>query len=206
MTNRPRRNPPSQRPLTKRQRAYQSREANLQRRVVLGIGGALLLALLVIAAGIIYDRVLVPGRTVKSVTVGASKQTLSRGQYDEMARDAVLQQIAQSAGFAKMFGANASFGQNQQGTFTDQVVQGNQQLADIGTIRGRQQPVTDETVSQWVDAQLVAQGAKQQFQIDPSQGEVDQAIVARMGSLLKGPEAPTSTATLTATVGVTGTA
>ena len=206
MTNRPRRNPPSQRPLTKRQRAYQSREANLQRRVVLGIGGALLLALLVIAAGVIYDRVLVPGRTVKSVTVGNAKQTLSRGQYDEMARDAILQQIAQGAQFAKMFGANASLSQDQQGTFADQIVQANQQLADVGTIRGRQQPVTDQTVSQWVDAQLIAQGAKQQFQIDPSQGEVDQAIVASMGSLLKGSATPTSTATLTPTGGAQSTA
>ncbi|CAA9230446.1 MAG: hypothetical protein AVDCRST_MAG26-940, partial [uncultured Chloroflexia bacterium] len=60
-----------------------------------------------------------------------------------------------------------NFGEGQ-GTFSQQVIQLNQQLAQIGTARGRRQPVVDQTVNDWVNTQLVAQGAKNQFQIDPS--------------------------------------
>ncbi len=188
--------------MTKRQLAYQQRESNVQRRVLLGIVGAVLLALLIVAAGAIYDQVVVPGRTVKAV----NGETLSRGDYEQIARNATIQQIAQSAFFSSLLGPNASFGENQGGTFNQQVVQANQQLSQLGTIRGRQQPVADETVTQWVDARLIEQGAQNQFQINPSQGEVDQVIVARLGNLLAEPESPTSTTTLTPTAGLTGTA
>jgi parvulin-like peptidyl-prolyl isomerase len=157
--------------------------------VVLGIAGALLLALLIILAGVVYDRFVVPGRTVRSV----NGETLSRGEYDQVARRSALQQIAQSAQFAKLLGANASFGQDQ-GSFSQQIVQTNQQLAQLGTIRGRSQPIADEAVSQWIDAQLVEQNARTQFQINPSQGEVDQLIVERLGNLLQQPATATSAA------------
>lgn len=197
MTNRPRGNPePPRRPLTKRQQAYQAREANMQRRVILAIGGALLLALLIIAGGVLYDQLLVPSRTVKTV----NNQTLSRGQYDRVARDAVIAQIAQAAQFAKLVGPNASISQ-EQGSFTQQIVQANQQLADLGTIRGRKNPVADATVNSWIDTQLTAQGAKNQFKIDPSQGEVDQLIVARLGNLLAQAEQTTASPAASGTAG-----
>ena len=203
MSNRPRRTDREpQRPVSRGQQALQQREANVQRRVALGIAGAVLLALLIIAAGVIYEQILVPGRTIKRV----DGQTLNRSQYDQIAREATLQQIAQNVYFSKLVGPNASFGQEQGGSFAQQVVQGNQQLAELGTIRGRRQPVTDQTVNQWVDAQLVQQGAQAQFKFDPSQGEVDQLIVARLGSLLATPEAMTPTTELTATAGISGTA
>lgn len=201
MSNRPTGNPEQpRRPLTKRQVAYQTREANLQRRLVLGIGGVLLLALLVIGAGVYYDQIVVPGRDVISV----NGQTLTRGQYDRIARDGTIQQIAQSAGFSKLFGSNMNFGEGQ-GTFSQQVIQLNQQLAQIGTARGRRQPVVDQTVNDWVNTQLVAQGAKNQFQIDPSQGEVDQLIVERLGTVLSEPDAVTDTAEITPTAALSET-
>ena len=203
MSNRPRGNPePAQRPVTRRQQAKLQREANIQRRVVLAIAGAVLLALLLIAAGIVYEQVLVPGRAIKTV----NGQTLSRAQYDQIARETTLQQIVQSVQFSKMLGPNASFGQEQGGSFAQQVVQGNQQLAELGTPRSRRQPPAEEAVNSWVDAQLIRQGAREQFQIDPAQGEVDQLIVERLGSLLETPEPVTTTTELTTTADISGTA
>lgn len=174
----------------------------MQRRVTLWIAAALGLAVLLILAGVLYDRVFIPSRTVKSV----NGQTLSRGQYDQVVREAVIQQMAQSLQFAKLLGASASFGQDQGGSFADQVIQANQQLAGIGTVKGRQQPVADAAVDKWVDAQIVDQGARSQLSINPNQGEVDQSIVATYGNLIPQTSAVTDTATVTATIGVETTA
>ena len=201
MSNRPRKNiQPASRPLTKRQQAWQQRETNVQRRVVLAIAGAVFLAFLIIVAGVVYDRFWVPGRTLKSV----DGQTLSRGDYDQILRNQTLQQLAQSLQFTKLVGPNASFGEGQ-GSFTQQVIEHNQRLATIGTVRGRQEPVEDTTVSNWVDRQLIEQAAREQFGIDPSQGEVDQLIVERLGSLLVEPEPLTPTLDITPTTGLTPT-
>ena len=202
MSNRPRGNPQqTPRPATKRQVAYQQREANLQRRLVLGIGGVLLLALLVIGAGVIYDQIVVPGRDVISV----NGQALTRGQYERITREGTTQQIAQSAAFSKLFGSSMNFGEGQ-ASFAQQVLQLNQQLAQVGTIRGRNQPIVEQTVSEWVDTRLVDEAAKAQFQIDPNQGEIDQMIVSQLGTLLATPETVTNTAELTPTAAISGTA
>ena len=201
MTNRPRRNPaPESRPLTKRQQAWQQREANVQRRVVLAIGGAIGLALLLIIGGVIWDRLLVPGRSV----IAVNGQELTRGDYDRIVRDQTLAQMAQSLQFTKLLGPNASLGQDQ-GSFTQQVVEANSRLATLGTPRGLREPTDETIVSSWIDQQLIAEKAKSEFGIDPSQGEVDQAIVERLGSLLEEPAPLTSTTELTATAGVTST-
>ena len=202
MSNRPRRNATTpERPLTKRQVAHRSREAQVQRNVLLAIGGAVLLALVLIAAGVIYDRLVVPGRTIKTV----NGQTLSRGDYDRIARQAAIQQLAQNLQFARILGPNASFGQDQTGSFQQQVVQSNSDLIELGSVRGQQQPVTDAVVDRWVDSRIVEAGAKAQFQIEPSQGEVDQVLVERMGSLLAEPAPLTSTTSLTPTPGISTT-
>jgi len=199
MTNRPRKDTgPAARPLTKRQQAWQQREANVQRRVVLAIGGAIGLALLLIIGGIVWDRLLVPGRTV----IAVNGQELSRGEYDRILRTQTLAQMAQSLQFTKLLGPNASFGENQ-GSFTQQVVEANSRLATLGTPRGLREPTDDTVVSSWIDQQLIAEKAKADFGIDPAQGEVDQEIVARLGSLLEEPAPLTSTTELTATAGVT---
>ena len=167
---------------------------------MLAIGGALLLALLLIGVGVIYETVVVPGRTLKSV----NGQPLTRREYDNIVRTSTIQQLAQSLQFAQMLGASASFGEDQ-GTFSQQVLAANQQLAGIGTIRSRREPVTDQFVETWVENQLISQGAREQFQIEPAQGEIDQLVVERMGALLATPEPTPETAAVTATAGLTGT-
>jgi hypothetical protein len=165
------------------------------------IGGAVLLALVLIVGGVIYDRVIVPGRDIKTV----NGQTLNRGDYDRIARQATIQQMAQNLQFARILGPNASFGQDQTGSFQEQVVQANSELIELGSVRGQGQPISDQLVDQWVDARIAEQGAQAQFEIAPTQGEVDQVIVERMGSLLAAPAPLTSTTSLTPTAAVTTT-
>ena len=173
----------------------------MQRRVVLAIGAAIGLALLLIIGGIVWDRLLVPGRTV----IAVNGQELSRGEYDRILRTQTLAQMAQSLQFTKLLGPNASFGENQ-GSFTQQVVEANSRLATLGTPRGLREPTDDTVVLSWIDQQLIAEKAKADFGVDPAQGEVDQEIVAQLGSLLEEPAPLTSTTELTPTAGVTTTA
>lgn len=202
MTNRPSKNtPPPSRPLTKRQQAWQQREANVQRRVVLAIGAAIGLALLLIIAGVVWDRVVVPGRAV--VTVNGQK--LSRNDYDRIVRNQTIAQMAQSLQFTKLLGPNASFGQDQ-GSFTQQVVEANSRLATLGTIRSQREATDDTVVAAWIEQNLINQAAQAQYSIAPSTGEIDQQIVASLGSLLDEPAPLTSTTELSPTAGISVTA
>ncbi|HEY0602523.1 MAG TPA: peptidylprolyl isomerase [Herpetosiphonaceae bacterium] len=193
MSNRPRPSQSPERRPTRRQIAAQQHEANVQRRVVLAIGGAVGLALLLIIGGILYDRLYEPNRTIKTV----NNATLTRGDYEALVRSNTIQQIIQGLQFSKLFGANQSLGQT--GQFDEQVVQANVQLTEIGTSRSRQTEPDAPTIQQWVDRQILEQNAKQQFNIDPQPGEIDQQVVAQFGSLLESAEPITSTDTTTDT-------
>jgi parvulin-like peptidyl-prolyl isomerase len=201
MSNRPRPSrPPERRPLTRRQVASQQRESNLQRRVIFALGGVLLLTFLLVAGGLVWEQFVRPRQTIKQV----NGETLTRAEYDRFARDNIIQQMVRSLQFTLLFGAGQSFGSG--GTFDEQVLQSNMQLADIGMPRGRQEPPSDAIVEQWVNRQLVEQGAEEDFGIELEQGEIDQEIVAELGSVLQTQEALTDTETLTGTGEVTGTA
>lgn len=193
MSNRPRPSQSPERRPTRRQLAAQQHEANVQRRVVLAIGGAVGLALLLIIGGIVYDRLIQPNESIQKV----NNATLTRGGYEELVRSNTIQQIIQGLQFSKLFGANQSLGQT--GQFDEQVVQANVQLTEIGTSRSRQTEPDAATVQQWVDRQILEQNAKQQFNIDPQPGEIDQQVVAQYGSLLESAEPVTSTDTTTDT-------
>jgi hypothetical protein len=171
----------------------QQHEANVQRRVMLAIGGAVGLALLLIISGIVYDRLIQPTRTLKQV----NNEALTRGEYEQFVRANTIQQIIQGLQFNKLLGSGANAGQS--GRFDEQVVQANVQLTEIGTSRYRQQPLDDATVNQWVDRQILEQGAKQQFNVEPQQGEIDQLLVAQYGALLDTATPISSTETTTAT-------
>lgn len=199
MSNRPRPSGPVNRPPTRRQVVAQQREANIQRRAILAITGAVGLAALLLLAGFIYDRFYQPSVAIKQV----NGVTLTRGEYEQLLRATTIQQMAQTLQFSKLFGSNQSFGQS--GRFDDQIVQANGALAEIGTSRTRDLPEDETIVSQWVDRQLVEQGAKSQFQIEPSQGEIDQALVAELGSVIETTPAVTATDTLTGTDTLTAT-
>jgi hypothetical protein len=200
MSNRPRSSRiPERRPPTRRQIATQQRESNLQRLVLLTLGGVILLALLLIIGGLVWEQVVQPRQTIKQV----NGETLTRARYDRFARESVIQQMVQSLRLAKLFGPGQGFGAD--GSFDEQVLQANLQLAEIGTPRDQRQPPNDALVDQWVEHQLTEQGAKEEFEIDPQPSEVDQRLVAELGGLLETPAALTDTATLTGTATPTGT-
>jgi len=166
---------------------------------VLAIGGAIALALALVAGGFVWEQFVVPSRTVKTV----NQETLTRREYDQLQRRQVIsQQIVRGLQFLRLFG-NQSFGGQQQ-SFDQQVLQGNFQLASLGTARSRREPVDEAQVEQWVDRQILDQSAQEQFQINPDQGRIDQELVAALGSFLPS-EAVTSTDTLTGTDTVSGT-
>lgn len=201
MSNRPRPSqPPERRQLTRRQLESQNREANIQRRVVLALAGVVGLAILLIIGGFVFDRFIQPSQTLKSV----NNESLTRGEYDQLQRERLLQQMARTLQFSKLFGANNSFGQG--GSFDEQIVQSNLQLLEIGTSRGRQQPVDDTLVNSWVDQQVAEQAAQQRFQINPQGGEIDQLLVAEFGGVLESSDALTDTATVTETATADGSA
>lgn len=151
------------------------------------------MALLLIIGGFVYAALIQPSATVKTV----NNETLTQGKYEELVRANTIQQIVQGLQFSKLFGSNQSLGQS--GRFDEQIIQANVRLTEIGTSRDRQQPRDDATVQQWVDRQILEQGAKQELSIDPQQGEIDQALVAQFGALLDAAEPVTGTATTTAT-------
>ena len=193
MSNRPRPSQSPERRPTRRQVVARQHEANVQRRVMLAIGGAVGLALLLIISGIVYDRLIQPTRTLKQV----NNEALTRGEYEQFVRANTIQQIVQGLQFNKLLGSGANAGQT--GRFDEQVVQANVRLTEIGTSRDRQQPLDDATVNQWIDRQILEQGAKQQFNIEPQQGEIDQLLVTQYGALLDTATPITSTETTTAT-------
>lgn len=195
MSNRPRPSqPPERRQLTRRQLADRQREANVQRRVLIAISAAVGLALLLIVAGFVYTQLIEPSRTIKQV----NDQALTRSDYENLVRDAQVQQLTQSLYLSRLIGAGGSFGQGSP-RFSEQIIEANLGLTEIGTARSRAQEVDPTLVDQWVDRQLIETSAQQQFQIDPSQGEVDQLIVEQYGSLLQSADPLTTTDTVTDT-------
>jgi parvulin-like peptidyl-prolyl isomerase len=166
---------------------------------MLAISAAVLLALALPLGGFLWEQFVVPSRTVKQV----NEETLTRREYDQLQRRQLIgQQIVQGLQFLRLFG-NQSFGGQQQ-SFDQQVLQANFQLASLGTARSRREPVDDAQVEQWTDRQILEQYAQAQFQINPDQGRVDQALVSALGSFLPS-EAVTSTDTLTGTDALSGT-
>ncbi len=195
MSNRPRPSqPPERRQLTRRQIAAQQREANVQRRVIFALAGAVGLALLLVIGGFVYDRFVAPSQTLKRVNDVA----LTRADYERLNRVNLIQQMARTLQFSKLFGSNQSFGQG--GRFDEQIVQANVQLDELGTARTRQQPIDETLVSQWADRQIAEQYAKEQFQLDPAGGEVDQLLVGELGSVLETASPVTGTDEISATV------
>ena len=184
--------PAPQGQLTRRARSRHQRELQRQRLVTIIAGTAIGLALLAVLIGVSYDRLWIPSRPIAQ----AGSATLSRGDYWRERRDEIARRLTQSLQLISMFG----------GQFASQFEGQISQLdAQIPTIRSA--PVDDETVSGWIDRQVILQSAAQEFQIQANDGEVAQTLVGDLGRVF-GPPAPppTSTTTLTPTAVLSATA
>ncbi len=205
MTNRSRvPQQPTPRPPTRRQVTYQTREANLQRRVALAIGGAVALALSLVIGGLVWQQFVRPNQTIKRV----NEATLTRRDYNQLQRNQIItNQIVRGLQLLRFFGPGQNFGQEQ--SFDEQVLSANFQLASLGTARSSAQGQDDAQVEQWVEEQIVDQYGVQQLG-NPQPGEIDQALVADLGTFLptatvSGTDTLSGTNTLSGTDAVSGT-
>jgi len=158
-------------------------------------GVAIGLALLAVLIGVAYDRLWIPSRPVAQ----AGSATLSRGDYWRERRDEIARRLTQSLQLISMFGGQFS------SQFEGQITQLDAQLPTI-----RSAPVDEETVSGWIDRQVIVQSAAQEFQIPSSgdvvEGEIAQTLVGDLGRVFSPPPPITSTTTLTPTAVVSATA
>ncbi len=149
------------RPLTKRGMTRLQREHRRQRMVVIATASAIGVALLAIIIGVVYDRVWTPSRPVAEV----SSNTLSRSDYWNERRNEIARQITQNLQLLRLFGDQAA----QQ--FAGQTSQLESLVPSIRTA-----PVDDATVNQWIDRQVIVQGAASEG-IQASDGEIAQTMV-----------------------------
>jgi parvulin-like peptidyl-prolyl isomerase len=169
---------------TRRARSRRQREAQRQRLVLILSGTAIGLALLAVLIGVAYDRLWIPSRPIAQ----AGSATLSRGDYWSERRNEIARRLTQSLQLISMFGGQFA------SQFEGQISQLNAQLPTIRTAA-----VDDETVSGWIDRQVIIQNAAQEFQIQVSDGEVAQTLVGDLARTFSPPPPMTSTVTLTPT-------
>jgi len=182
--------PAPQGPQTRRARSRHQREVQRQRLVMIIAGAAIGLALLAVLIGVSYDQLWIPSRPIAQ----AGSATLSRGDYWRERRDEIARRLAQRLQLISMFGGQ--FGSQ----FEGQISQLDSQLPTVRT-----SPVDEETVSGWIDRQVIVQSAAQEFQIQASDGEVAQTLVGDLGRVFSPPPPITNTSTLTPTAVVSGT-
>lgn len=170
--------PPSQQPARnpnapRRVAARRLQEEQRQRLVLLITGAAILLALLAVLSGILYERLWLPSRAVASV--GAV--SLSRGDYWEERRQAFVREIVQNFQLLALFGGNPQFTQQ---------FQGQSPVIDSRVEAIRSSEVDGAVVDEWATRQVKLQGASG-LGITPSDDEINQALVGDLGNLFLPP-------------------
>lgn len=178
---------PSQRTLSKKRR-----EQRNQRLVLTLVGGALGLVVLALVIGVLYEQVWIPSRPLAQV----GDMTLTRREYWQEQRYKLAQEAIQNTRLQALFIANPDI--------LDQLAGRNFQVnAQVELMRT--QDVNEQNVNEWVDAQLIQQGAAD-MGIQVSGDDVNQQIVFDLGStfLPAVPVTPTTTLTPTATVEAEG--
>lgn len=156
------------------------REQRRQRQIMLLSGIAIGVALVAILAGVLYDQVYIPSQPVARVGDSA----LSKSAYWNEKRNQSAANIGQALYLI-------TFGQQ----FAQQVL-GQVSAVDQGITTLRSDPVDTGIVENWIDRQLVLQGART-MNISASDGEVAQLIVENYG--------PSFGPVITPTVGLTPT-
>lgn len=172
--------------LTRRALSRRQRERENQRRVLIVAGSAIGVALLIVLAGILYDQVWLPSRTVAQVN-GAS---LTRRQYWQERRYTLARQIAQNLQLVSLFG-----GQQVGGQFQNQSPGIDQQVKIIRTA-----PLDSETIKSWEDDQITLQGASTLTNtVNVSIDEANQRLVQDLGKVFLPPPLISSTTSITPT-------
>src|SRR4029078_1195204 len=176
--------PAPQGSLTRRARSRHQRELQRQRLVMIIAGVAIGLALLAVLIGVGYDQLWIPSRPVAQ----AGSATLSRGDYWRELRDEIARRLTQNLQLISMFGGQFS------SQFEGQITQLEGQVPTVRTAPG-----DEETITGWIDRQVIVQSAAQEFQIQASDGEVAQTLVGDLGRVFSPPPPITSQTTLSPT-------
>jgi parvulin-like peptidyl-prolyl isomerase len=156
-------------------------ERRRQRAIIIGTAVVVAIVLLALAAGLVYEQVWLPGRPVAQV----GNVVLTRGEYVAERRGEAARLIAQSLYLA-------TFGPQFAQQFLDQIPQ-----IDAQAAAARNEPVDDALVEQWVELQLIRQGAQSRFGIQVTDGEVAQEFIDLFGPNFAPPaDAVTPTAVL----------
>jgi len=163
----------------KRATSRRDREERRRRLVLMTTGITVLIAVLSLVSGVIYDRVYIPNQTV--ATVG--DQTLNRASMVSERRLMIASMMAQNI-------LLANFG----GTFAERFQQQNPYLeAEIDALTVKSE-IDNETVANWVDAQLLAQAANSEYGVTLDDDLVNRAILNDYSSVfLKDETAPEPT-------------
>jgi parvulin-like peptidyl-prolyl isomerase len=176
--------PAAQGPQTRRARSRHQRELQRQRLVIIIAGAAIGLALLAVLIGVGYERLWIPSRPIAR----AGSATLSRGDYWRERRDEIARRLTQSLQLISMFGGQFA------SQFEGQIGDLDKQLPTVRTAA-----VDEETVTGWIDRQVIVQSGSQEFQVQANDGEVAQALVGDLSRVFSPPPPMTSTVTLTPT-------
>ena len=165
-------------------------ERRRQRAIVISTAVVVAFALLALTAGLVYEQVWLPGRPVAQV----GDVVLTRGDYVAERRGEAARLIAQSLYLA-------TFGPQFAQQFLDQIPQ-----IDAQAAAARNEPVDEALVQQWVDLQLIRQGAQSRFGVQVTDGEVAQEFIDLFGPNFAPPaDAVTPTALLPPTLPPTST-
>ena len=171
------------------------RENKRRRLVILTTAIAVVVALVAVVSGVLYDKVIVPAKIV--ATVGSVN--LTRAMYVHEKRLSLAANMAQNL-------LLASFG----GEFAERFQQQNPYLeSQIAGSTYSEEP-DGQVVAEWVQNESLRQAAKADFQLAESEGQADQALVADYGMVFGAtatPEAvPATIAPTLAPGGATATA
>jgi parvulin-like peptidyl-prolyl isomerase len=174
---------PRRRPTPKRRVPRREIQARRQRMVRWGVGAAGLLALIVLASGLLYDDVIKPNQTL--ATVGSA--TISRQDYWKSRAVGLYEQALQYQDFAQFVGPD------QQGQY---VALAQQSLAQLPTVWGSTD-VDPASLEKMIDDQIYLQGMDD-LGIKMTDDEIRTFALNRFAPPGSPLIAPSPTATLTA--------
>lgn len=181
-------------PMTKRQRARWEQERTKQRNITRAVAAVLVLVVLIIAIGILFDKVLVPNKTVAQV----ANQEISNSKYQVYRQISQAQRAYSTNAQAEQFSQFQSGGGEQ---FATQI------QADITALRDKNAPIDYAIMDQLIDNQIIIDNTAAEG-ITVSDDEVQQSLVKKFtpANQSSQPVAPISpTGTLTGTTALTST-
>ncbi len=159
----------AQRVSAKRALTKREREERRSRLVIMTTGAAIVIALVSVLSGVLYERVYVPNQMV--ATVG--DQTLTRAGMVEEKRELIAVSMSQNL-------LLSTFG----GTFAERFQQQNPYLEAELTNFTIKSEIDGDVVSNWVDRQLVEQSAKADYNIVADESQVTYAILRDYAGVL----------------------